>query len=109
MKLSELTITPELVNIQIDDKDVIDTYGEPIEFYIYNRQPLSTFMKMAAVDGNGVGELAELVSEVVLDEHGKPMLKDGALPPAGIMMKVISKVVENLGNLESLTSGNKKA
>ena len=104
MKLSELSITPELIKVTIDDEDIVKQYGEPIEFWIYNRQPIDTFMAMATVEDNGVGELAKLVTKVVLDEDGKPMLNEKAIPPANVMMKVITKVVEQLGNSNSLTS-----
>lgn len=104
MKLSELSTTPKLINIVIDDEDVIDQYKEPIEFWIYDRQSMSTFMKLATVDESGIAELAEVILDLVLDEDGKPMLTNGATPPPTIMMKVVSKVVEALGNSESLTS-----
>jgi hypothetical protein len=104
MKLADLSVTPTLVKVEIDDEDIIEQYGEPIEFYIYDRQPMKTFMKMATVEEKGIGELSEVVKELILDENGKPMLTDNAIPPATVMMRVISKVVEHLGNLERLTT-----
>lgn len=104
MKLAEISTTPKLVKIQLNDDDVVDTYGEPIDFWILDRQPMGTFMKLATLDEKNVSELAESILQICLDENGKPMLKDGATPPASIMMKVIGRVVEELGNLENLTT-----
>jgi hypothetical protein len=104
MKLSDLSITPQLVNVKIDDEEIVKQYGEPIEFWIYDRQPMQTFMKMATVEEKGVGELAEVVLELILDEDGKPMLEPNQIPPATVMMRVITKVVDHLGNLERLTT-----
>jgi hypothetical protein len=104
MKLSNLSVTPQLVNVQIDDEDIVEQYGEPIEFWIYDRQPMQTFMKLATVEEKGIGELAEVVTGLILDENGKPMLNENEIPPATVMMRVISKVVEHLGNLERLTT-----
>lgn len=101
MKLSEISVKPKLIKLDIDDKDVIEQYGEPIEFYVYDVQPMKTFMQMATVEDKGIGDLAEVVVDLVLDENGKPMIKDDEIPPAGIMVKVISKVIEQLGNSSS--------
>ena len=104
MKLSDLSVTPQLVNVKIDDEEIVKQYGEPIEFWIYDRQPMQTFMKMATVEEKGIGELSEVVLELILDEDGKPMLEPTQIPPATVMMRVITKVVEHLGNLERLTT-----
>jgi hypothetical protein len=104
MKLSDLSVTPQLVNITLDDKEVVEQYGEPVEFWIYDRQPMQTFMKLATVEEKGVGELADMVLELILDEDGKPMLQKNQTPPPSILMRVITKVVEHLGNSERLTT-----
>jgi len=106
MKLSELSTKPKLMKLTIDDEDIVKEYGEPIDFWVYDRQPMKTFMSMATVadGGENVGELAELVCGLVLDEKGNPMIKEGEEPPANVLMKVITLVVGTLGNSNSQTS-----
>jgi hypothetical protein len=104
MKLSQLASKPQLIKINIDDEDTINEFGESLEFWIYDRQDMDTYMKMASVGDNSVAKLADVLSTMILDEKGKPILVDGVSLPPSIMMRVISKVVENLGNLMSQTS-----
>lgn len=103
MKLNELSAEPKLIKLTIDDQDVVDQYGDSIDFWVYDRQPMKVFMQLATLDKENFGELAELVVGLILDEKGKPMVKPGSEPPANVMMRVITKVVGALGNLNSQT------
>lgn len=103
MKLSQLSATPKLIKITIDDEDIVKEYGESIDFWVYDRQPMSVFMQMATINDGNPGPLAEIVVGLIMDENGKPMLKAGTEPPAPVMIKVITKVVATLGNLSSQT------
>lgn len=98
MKLTQLTAKPQLIKIELNDEDVIAEYGEPIEFYIWDRQPFDKYIKMANLKEGDVGSLLEAVRELVLDEQGSPVLKDEQVLPPKVLTKVISKVVDTLGN-----------
>lgn len=104
MKLSELTVKPKLIKLTIDDEDIINEFGEPIEFYIYDRQNMTTFMKLATISQDNIGGLSNVVAELVLDENGKKILADEMMPPVNVMLKVINTVVDNLGNLTKSTT-----
>jgi hypothetical protein len=99
MKLSELKAKPQLVLVKIDDEDIVTEFGEVIEFYTWDRHPMDTFLKLAAVDGKDFGSIFEAVRSLVLDDQGNPILGDGETLPTKIMMRVIQKVVENMGKL----------
>ena len=103
MKLNELSAEPKLIKLTIDDENTVKQYGESIDFWVYDRQPMRVFMQLATLDKENFGELAELVVNLILDEKGKPMLKAGAEPPANVMMHAITKIVGELGNLNSQT------
>lgn len=98
MKLAELSAKPQLIKLSIDDEDIVSQYGEPIEFWVYDRQPMDTFMKLATLDKDNIAHLGDVIIKLILDENGKPMLADDKILPAGVMMKVITKVVDSLGN-----------
>jgi len=97
MKLSELARKPQLQKITIDDAEIIERFGEPLEFYTWDRQPMDVFIKMAAVDSSNYASVIGTVRTLVLDEQGKEILTDDAMLPTSVLMRVISKVVEGLG------------
>lgn len=99
MKLAKLAAKPQLKQITIDDADIVEKYGESIDFWIYDRQNMSTFMKLASLeDSKDLSAVAEVVNELILDEDGTPVLVDGNELPVDVMMKVIEVTVNQLGN-----------
>jgi hypothetical protein len=97
MKLTQLAAKPQLIRIEITDEDTIQEYGEALEFWIWDRQPMDKFIRMAQIKGEDMSELIAAVNDMVLDEEGNAVVKDGLILPTNIMTKVIGKVVETLG------------
>jgi hypothetical protein len=97
MKLTQLAAKPQLVKIVLNDEDVVKEFGEELEFFIYDRQPMDKFVRLAQMKGDDMSELIAAVNDMVLDEEGNPIVKDGLVLPTNVMTKVIGKVVETLG------------
>jgi hypothetical protein len=97
MKLTQLAAKPQLVKIEITDEDVVKEFGEALEFWIWDRQPMDKFVRLAQMTGDDMSELITAVNDMVLDEEGNPVVKDGLVLPTNVMTKVIGKVVETLG------------
>ena len=97
MKLSQLTAKPQLIDVHIDDEDTIKEFGEPIEFWTWDRQPMDVFMKLASASGQDTSGIISVVRTLILDEKGKEILKDDAMLPTHVLMKAIAKVTELLG------------
>ena len=97
MKLTQLAAKPQLVKIEIADEDVVKEFGEALEFWIWDRQPMDKFVRLAQMKGDDMSELITAVNDMVLDEEGNPIVKDGLVLPTNVMTKVIGKVVETLG------------
>jgi hypothetical protein len=97
MKLKELAAKPKLVKITLDAEELVAKYGEPIEFYIYDRQPVERFVKLATSMGDDYGQAIAIINDLLLDELGKPMLNKEEILPADVMAQVMSKVVDFLG------------
>jgi len=97
MKLSSLAKKPELIKVTIDDEDTVAQYGEPLEFYTMDRQPMETFLKFAAGDRQDFSQMADLLKEMVLDEDANPVIKDGLILPSKVMISAFSKLAEQLG------------
>ncbi len=98
MKLSQLAAKPTLIKLELADEDIIKEYGEPLEFWIYDRQPIDKFIEMATVGNDNYGEMIRMVNAMVLDEDGQVIARDGMVFPSKIILKIINKVVDTLGN-----------
>jgi hypothetical protein len=97
MKLSQLAAKPQLIMITLDDADTVKEFGEPVEFYTWDRQPLETFMKIANNSGGDSTKMLEVVKKLILDENGKEIITNDQMLPSKILVTVISKIVETLG------------
>lgn len=97
MKLTQLSKNPQLIKLSLDDQDIIESYGEPIDFWIWDRQPMHKFVKMANLKENDIKSLVDIVQELVLDEDGKEFLTPDTALPMEVLTKVIGRVVETLG------------
>jgi hypothetical protein len=97
MRLTQLAAKPKLIKIELTDEDIIKEYGEPIEFWIYDRQSMAKFIKLANSSEENYTAMVETVESMILDEEGKEILRDGLILPIPIMSKVVTRVVETLG------------
>jgi hypothetical protein len=97
MKLSQLAAKPKLIPFILNDKETVKEFGEPVEFYSWDRQPLEIFMKLANADQQDMTVMITLVKTLILDEEGKEIIKDDQMLPTPLLIKVIAKVVETLG------------
>lgn len=99
MELTKLTAKPQLIKVEINDEEIIALFGEPLEFYIWDRQSMDSFVKLATLDYQNFGSVADVVREFVLDKDGKPVITEDQVLPTNVMMKAITTVIETLGKL----------
>lgn len=97
MKISQLAAKPQLIKFVLDDEETIAQYNEPLEFYSWDRQPMDVFLKLADVAGKQASNMITILKDLVLDEHGEPVMKDGLVLPGPVLFKVVNKLVETLG------------
>lgn len=97
LKLTQLAAKPTLVRIELDDEEIRAQYNDSLEFWIWDRQPMNMFVKLATVHQNNFGEMVELVNSMVLDEEGNQIAQGELIFPTDVMMKIINRVVETLG------------
>lgn len=104
MKLAELAREAQLTQITIDDEATVEKYGEAIDFWVHDRQPMDVFLKLATIDQNNMEDIMGTIAKMVLNEEGKPVIDEKNILPMDILMKVVGKVVESLGNDSIQTS-----
>lgn len=97
MKLTQLAAKPQLIKLTLDDEDIRTKYGDALEFWIYDRQPMSQFVKLAQMKSDNFGEVIEVINSMVLDEDASPIIKDGLVLPTDVMTRVVNLIVETLG------------
>lgn len=97
MKLSELAAKPQLQEIIIDDKDIVEEYGDSLSFFVMDRLPIETYTKLASVKTEDAGEMYNVIKDLILDEKGLPVMADGNVLPMDVMTAAVVKVTESLG------------
>jgi len=96
MKISELSQKPQLIKVTISKKELVEKYGEELEFHIYDRQPLDVFTKLANAEKDMSG-VTEMIQTMILDEKGNPVVKDDNVLPLDVLMECVKEVSERLG------------
>lgn len=105
MNIKKFAGKPELVEIVLDDKDLIERYGEPITFYAYNIVRMSTYFDFFnARSNNEFGNLDKIMKSMILDKDGKQVLADDEDLPIDIAAAAINKIGEILGKQQSKAS-----
>lgn len=97
MKLSDIAKKPKLVVMTLDDKDIVKEFGEPLEFYTWDRQPMDVFLKLSSVDPTNQSAIIDTVRDLIMDQEGNKILSGDNVLPGRVLMAVLTKVVEGLG------------
>jgi hypothetical protein len=97
MKLTQLAKEPQLIRIELDDEEIRKEYNDSLEFYIWDRQPIDQFIKLATAKQDNLGSMIEMINNMVLDENGQKVLTGNLTLPSDVILKVINKVTETLG------------
>lgn len=97
LKLTQLASKPQLIKITLSTDEIKAKYGDELEFWIMDRQPIDQFIKLATASGDDYGEMIRLVNDLILDEDGNKVLKQDEALPNDVMVSVMAAVVERLG------------
>lgn len=98
MQLSDISKAPQLIKMVVDDEDTIKEFGEAVEFYTYDRQPLDSFLKLATAKQDDTASMIKAVRPLILDQDGNQIINAERTIPTKLLLRVIAKLVELLGN-----------
>jgi hypothetical protein len=105
MKIDKIAINPELLKISLQDKDIIEAYGEPIEFYIKNYVGIDTYFDFYKSRSDKDEEkLMEILRKLILNEHGQPAIKEDQYLPIDIILHSMDQIGTELGKLRTKLS-----
>ena len=97
MNLSELAIKPQLIKLTVTEPKIVEKYGEELEFWVYDRQSLDVFAKMSTITEDNALQYTDMLSGMILDSEGKPVMSDDKILPIDVMVEAIKLVGETLG------------
>jgi hypothetical protein len=97
LKLTQLAAKPQLVKITIDDEQTKERYGDELEFWILDRQPIEKFIKIASTISTDYSQAVALLADLVLDENGEKVMVDGKTLPNDLLNTVLNKIIDYLG------------
>lgn len=107
MEISKVVKKPELIKITLDDAQVIEAFGESIEFWMKDFVDIDTyfqFFQSQAEQEKDVRQLGKILKKIVLKEDGSPAIGEDEELPLAIIVPVITRVTENLGKSKAKLS-----
>lgn len=108
MNIEDFKIKPELSLFSLDAPEIIEKYGEPIQFYMYDHYSLTRYFEFFRAQSDGdTTKLSELVKDMILDDKGKKILDKDHELPIDIFTQVIIKISDHLGKSETKNSTKK--
>ncbi len=97
MSLKELTNEAFDAIHGIVVNNLIEKYGETINFFILDRLPIDTFTKLASLKQDNIPEMYAVMETLILNEVGIPIMSEEKILPVDILTECILKVSEFLG------------
>lgn len=103
MKLKALSKKPQLIRATVDNEKIVKKYGEPVEFWIYDRYEIDTYFKLMNVEEQDFITMSRVVKDMIYDEDGTPIVEEGEILPSDLLMSIVTEVIKQLGNLQTQT------
>lgn len=105
MDISKFAKKPTLTKIVIDDDEIIQAYGEAIEFHMLDQMSISTYFDFYRLQQEQDSDkLNDLLRKIVLKEDGTPALSLEEILPVDLTLNLLVKINEFLGKSKTKTS-----
>ena len=98
MNINELAKKPQLEEVTLDDADLIETYGEPITFWMFDHVDINTYFDFYKYQSEQNGELLmSALRKIILNAEGKPAIDEETVLPVDVSLAALTKINEHLG------------
>lgn len=105
MNIQDYKVKPKLIEILIDSENILESYGEPVKFWMLDHLTLPIYFAFFKAQGdNDIEKLFSLVREIILDKDGKPVLDNEHELPVDLFAAAVVKITENLGKSATKSS-----
>jgi len=98
MDIKQFARKPTLVEVTLDDPALVEAYGEPIKFWMYDFVDINTyfdFFRSQSEKNNS--QLMAMLRSIILNSQGRPSLEQGDSLPIDISVAALTKINEILG------------
>lgn len=97
MQLEQLAVQPQLTKLTISEPKIVEKYGEELEFYVYDRQKLDVFAKMATITEDNAMQYSTILTDLILNDKGEPVMSEDKILPIDVLTEAIKLIGELLG------------
>ena len=105
MDISKFAKKPQLTKIVLDDPEVIEQYGESIDFHMLDQMTISTYFEFYRLQQEeNSDKLNDLLRKIVLKEDGTPAITEEEILPVDLTLTLLVKINEFLGKLKAKAS-----
>lgn len=71
MNIAEFVAKPTVTTLTVESPEILEAYGEPIEFYVNLPIPFEDYVSLTKLSR------ADFVAKMLVDKDGKKLLADG--------------------------------
>lgn len=105
MNIQQFAKKPELIKVSIEEDGIVETYGSPITFWIYDSIDINTYFDFfkSQADSDGA-KLNELMRKLILNEQGEVCIPEDHILPVDISIASLTAINERLGKLRTKPS-----
>ena len=97
MNLKDLAQKPTLVELKVTEPAIVEKYGDELSFWVYDRQPIDVFAKLATMQEANPLEFTDMLAQLILDAEGKPVMADGKVLPIDVLTEAVKLIGDTLG------------
>lgn len=108
MDIKAFARKPQLIEIELDSEDILESYGETIKFWMYDYVDISTYFDFFKSQRETDGEqLNALLRKIILNAKGEPAIGEDEKLPVDISVAALTKINETLGKSRTKLSTQK--
>lgn len=103
--ITQVKAQPKLISIIIDDQEIIDSYGDSIEFWMYDQIDINTYFDFYRHQNERNGsDIMDTLRKIILNEQGQPALKEDERLPIDVSLLALVKINDVLGKSKTKRS-----
>lgn len=105
MDITKLVQKPKLIELQVDSKEVLDSIGEPVSFWMKEHLDLGTYFDFYKFQQDqNLNQLTEILRRVVLDSQGNPAIAEDEVLPIEVTLAILFKINDYVGKPKAKVS-----
>jgi len=97
MNLKDLAVKPTLIELKVTEPEIVEKYGDELSFYVFDRQPIDVFAKLATMQESNPLEFTDMLSQLILDADGKPVMTEDKVLPIDVLTEAVKLIGATLG------------